>query len=48
VVNDRGATPALDFGGFYGKSTPAIAAAYAAIAVVLLGVAALIDAIRRR
>ena len=41
VINDRGATPALDFAGFYGKATPAIIAAYALIGIALLAAATL-------
>jgi hypothetical protein len=48
VVNDKGATPALDFAGFYGKATPAIVVAYALIGIALLAAATMIDAIRRR
>jgi len=48
VINDRGATPALDFAGFYGKATPAIVAAYALLGAALLAAAAVADAIRRR
>jgi len=45
VINDRGATPALDFAGFYGKATPAIMLTYAGIGAALLAIATLI---RRR
>lgn len=45
VVNDRGATAALDFAGFYGKATPAISLTYVLIGAALLAIAALI---RRR
>jgi hypothetical protein len=48
VVNDRGATRALDFAGFYGKATPAIAAAYAAIGAGLLAAAHAIYLLRLR
>ncbi|HKS25590.1 MAG TPA: hypothetical protein VJZ76_22565 [Thermoanaerobaculia bacterium] len=41
VVNDKGATPALDFGGFYGKSPPSVALTYAAIGAAILAIAAL-------
>jgi len=41
VINDRGATPALDFAGFYGKATPMIVATYALIGIGLLALAAL-------
>ena len=45
VVNDKGATPALDFAGFYGKATPSISLTYVLIGAALLAAAALI---RRR
>lgn len=48
VVNDKGATPALDFGGFYGRSTPGIVAMYAVLGVVMLVGAAAMDRMRRR
>jgi hypothetical protein len=48
TLNDRGATPALDFAGFYGKATPPIIAAYAAIGIALLAVAQLVHALRLR
>jgi len=48
TINDRGATPALDFAGFYGKATPAVVAAYAAIGLALLGVAQLVYTLRLR
>jgi hypothetical protein len=48
VINDKGATPALDFAGFYGKATPAIVAAYVLIALTMLAAATVADAIRRR
>ena len=48
VINDKGAMPALDFAGFYGKATPAIMVTYALIAIALLAAATLADAIRRR
>jgi len=48
VINDKGATPALDFAGFYGKATPAIVLTYALIGIALLAAATLTDAIRRR
>jgi len=41
VVNDKGATPALDFGGFYGKAPPSVALTYAAISAAMLAAAAL-------
>jgi hypothetical protein len=36
ALNDKGASPSLDFAGWFGKSTPTIAAAYAAGAIALL------------
>jgi hypothetical protein len=36
VVSDHGATPALDFAGFYGVPRAAVSATYLAIAIVLL------------
>lgn len=36
VTNDHGQTPTFDFAGFYGAATPAITAAYAALALALL------------
>lgn len=36
VNNDRGQTPSFDFAGFYGAATPAITAAYAGAAILLL------------
>jgi hypothetical protein len=48
VINDRGATRALDFAGFYGKATPVVAAAYVAIGLGLLIVAQLVYALRLR
>ncbi|HYC90457.1 MAG TPA: hypothetical protein VEO54_14670 [Thermoanaerobaculia bacterium] len=41
---DRGATPALDFAGWFGTATPAIVAAYAAGALLLLAAAQLFHA----
>jgi hypothetical protein len=41
VVNDNGATPKLDFAGFYGQATPATIALYAAISVIAIVVAQL-------
>lgn len=46
VTNDRGATPALDFAGFYGKATPGIVAAYAAIGAAMLVAAQLVYSLR--
>jgi hypothetical protein len=48
TINDRGATPALDFSGAYGKATPAIVGAYAAIGAGLLIVAQLVYVLRLR
>src|SRR5205085_9999410 len=48
VINDKGATPALDFAGFYGKATPSIIATYALIGLALLAAATLLAAMRRR
>jgi thiosulfate reductase cytochrome b subunit len=48
VINDKGATPALDFAGFYGRSTPTIVVAYAMLGAALLAAAAIADAIRCR
>lgn len=36
VMNDKGMTPSLDFASFFGRATPATAAVYAAIAVIML------------
>gem|GEM_PF-247966 len=36
VINDGGATPGLDFAGFYGSATPAVMAGYLALGAVLL------------
>jgi hypothetical protein len=41
VINDKGATPTLDFGGFYAKAPPSVALTYAAIGAAMLAVAAL-------
>lgn len=41
VVNDKGATPKLDFAGFYGRFTPNTIALYAAISVIAIVVAQL-------
>ena len=48
VTNDGGASPALDFAGFYGKATPAVVATYAAIGAGMLAAAQLIYALRLR
>ncbi|HEX8153326.1 MAG TPA: hypothetical protein VF698_09390 [Thermoanaerobaculia bacterium] len=39
VINDRGATPPLDFAGFYGTATPLVTLAYFASSVALLAAA---------
>lgn len=36
VVNERGATPSLDFAGFYGSATPTVVALYASLAALAL------------
>jgi len=46
VTNDGGATPALDFAGFYGKGTPMIVATYAAIGAAMLVAAQLVYSLR--
>ncbi len=48
VLNDHGATPALDFAGFYGKATPAVVAAYVALGLGLLAAAQFVYALRLR
>ena len=47
VTNDNGGSPALDFAGFYGRSTPRIALAYAGIAAAFLIAAQVVYAARR-
>jgi hypothetical protein len=42
VMNDKGMTPALDFAGFFSKATPAVAAAYAGVALAMLISAAVV------
>ena len=39
VVNDKGATPAMDFAGFFGHSNPNTIALYAAISMIALVIA---------
>jgi hypothetical protein len=39
VMNDKGATPSLDFAGFFGAATPPVIAAYAAASFALLALA---------
>ncbi len=46
-VDDKGATPTLDFAGFFGVH-PSVAAAYALSAIALLGVTSAAAAVRRR
>ena len=50
AINDKGASPALDFAGWFNKSTPTIAAAYAVGAIALLAAAQVFHAydLRRR
>jgi hypothetical protein len=44
ATQDKGASPELDFAGWYGTATPAVAAAYALIALALLALAQLFHA----
>lgn len=44
ALSDKGASPALDFAGWFGKTTPAVSVAYAAIAVAFLTLAQLFHA----
>jgi ABC-type multidrug transport system permease subunit len=50
ALSDKGATPALDFAGWFGKTTPAVVAAYAAVTLALLAAAQVFHAsdLRRR
>lgn len=50
ATQDKGASPELDFAGWFGTATPAVTAAYAAIAVAMLALAHLFHAseLRRR
>ena len=41
ALNDKGASPALDFAGWFGRTTPSVSAAYATIAIALLVLAQL-------
>lgn len=41
ALSDKGASPALDFAGWFGKTTPAVSLAYAAVAVAFLTLAQL-------
>jgi hypothetical protein len=44
AISDKGASPQLDFAGWFGTATPSVTAAYAAIAAVLLILAQLFHA----
>jgi hypothetical protein len=44
ALSDKGASPALDFAGWFGKATPAVTGAYALLAIALLGTAQLFHA----
>jgi hypothetical protein len=44
ALNDKGATPSLDFAGWFHRATPSVSAAYAAIAVAFLVFAQLFHA----
>ena len=46
LTNDNGASPALDFAGFYGTATPLVTLTYATIAAAFLIVAKVVYAIR--
>lgn len=48
VVNSKGANPALDFAGFFGKATPAIIATYVAVAIAALVLAEIVYRARLR
>lgn len=50
AMGDKGQSPALDFAGLFGKSTPLVVAAYAAVAIAFLTAAQLFHAndLRRR
>jgi hypothetical protein len=48
VISDKGATPPLDFAGFYGKATPPVMLAYLAIAAGLVAAAQMIYTIQLR
>ena len=48
AMSDGGKSPALDFAGFYGVATPAVMAAWALAAVVILTAAAVFHAMRVR
>jgi hypothetical protein len=48
VVDDGGRSAALDFAGFYGRSTPAVTLAYAAAALAFLAAAQSVHVLRLR
>ena len=48
VINDNGASAALDFAGFYGKATLRVTLTYAAIAGAFLAVAQVVYGWRLR
>jgi len=48
VMSDKGATPALDFAGFFGRATPVTIAMYAAVGAVMLAGAQFVHARRLR
>jgi hypothetical protein len=48
VINAKGASPALDFAGFYGTATPAVTLAYAAAGAAFLALAQVVYAVRLR
>lgn len=50
AINDKGASPSLDFAGWFQRATPSVSAAYAAVAVAFLVIAQLFHAweLRRR
>lgn len=41
ALNDKGASPALDFAGWFGKATPSVTIAYATMALAFLTLAQL-------
>ncbi len=47
-VNDRGASPALDFVGLFGSARPAVTIGYAALSIALLLLAEVVERLRRR
>ncbi|MGZ4809962.1 MAG: hypothetical protein ACXV7D_11610, partial [Thermoanaerobaculia bacterium] len=46
VMNNKGATPALDFAGFFGRATPVTIAMYAAVGAAMLATAQFVHARR--